>query len=132
MTYKVFWDDPYQVELDSTVSSVDGNHIELEQTIFYAESGGQESDAGTIGGIQVVKAEKQGLSIVYTLEHQPSFCVGESVRTQIDWPRRYSNERILAKAKSVLKSVWWTHDLRRCQRHTDNGEVNKSNRQALN
>ena len=41
MTHKVFWDDPYQVELESTVSRVDGPCIELEETVFYAESGGQ-------------------------------------------------------------------------------------------
>ncbi|MGR5157689.1 alanine--tRNA ligase-related protein [Vibrio owensii] len=105
MTHKVFWDDPYQVELESTVSRVDGPCIELEETIFYAESGGQESDAGTIGGIQVIKAEKQGLSIVYTLEHEPNFQAGAIVTTQIDWARRYALMKLHFAAEVILEVV---------------------------
>lgn len=105
MTHKVFWDDPYQVELESTVSRVDGPCIELEETIFYAESGGQESDAGTIGGIQVIKAEKQGLSIVYTLEHEPNFQAGAVVTTQIDWARRYALMKLHFAAEVILEVV---------------------------
>ncbi|CAE6908938.1 hypothetical protein ACOMICROBIO_NCLOACGD_02007 [Vibrio sp. B1ASS3] len=105
MTHKVFWDDPYQVELESTVSRVDGPCIELEETIFYAESGGQESDTGTIGGIQVIKAEKQGLSIVYTLEREPNFQAGAVVTTQIDWARRYALMKLHFAAEVVLEVV---------------------------
>ncbi|WP_199461255.1 alanine--tRNA ligase-related protein [Vibrio owensii] len=105
MTHKVFWDDPYQVELESTVSRVDGPCIELEETIFYAESGGQESDAGTIGCIQVIKAEKQGLSIVYTLEHEPNFQAGAIVTTQIDWARRYALMKLHFAAEVILEVV---------------------------
>ncbi|WP_199481565.1 alanine--tRNA ligase-related protein [Vibrio owensii] len=105
MTHKVFWDDPYQVELESTVSRVDGPCIELEETIFYAESGGQESDAGTIGGIQVIKAEKLGLSIVYTLEHKPNFQAGAVVTTQIDWARRYALMKLHFAAEVILEVV---------------------------
>lgn len=105
MTHKVFWDDPYQVELESTVSRVDGPCIELEETIFYAESGGQESDAGTIGGIQVIKAEKQGLSIVYTLEREPNFQAGAVVTTQIDWARRYALMKLHFAAEVILEVV---------------------------
>ncbi|WP_061008688.1 alanyl-tRNA editing protein [Vibrio sp. CUB2] len=105
MTHKVFWDDPYQVELESTVSRVDGRCIELEESIFYAESGGQESDAGTIGGIQVIKAEKQGLSIVYTLEREPKFQAGAVVTTQIDWARRYALMKLHFAAEVILEVV---------------------------
>ena len=105
MTHKVFWDDPYQVELESTVSRVDGPCIELEETIFYAESGGEESDAGTIGGIQVIKAEKLGLSIVYTLEHEPNFQAGTVVTTQIDWARRYALMKLHFAAEVILEVV---------------------------
>ncbi|MFN1514588.1 alanine--tRNA ligase-related protein [Vibrio owensii] len=105
MTHKVFWDDPYQVELESTVSRVDGPCIELEETIFYAESGGQESDTGTIGGIPVIKAEKQGLSIVYTLEREPNFQAGAVVTTQIDWARRYALMKLHFAAEVVLEVV---------------------------
>jgi len=67
MTIKVFWDNPYLTELTTTVKTVDGNRITVSETIFYAFSGGQESDAGTIGGYEVLKAEKDGAEIYYTL-----------------------------------------------------------------
>ncbi|MHC0041815.1 alanine--tRNA ligase-related protein [Vibrio campbellii] len=105
MAHKVFWDDPYQVELESTVCRIDGPFIELEETIFYAESGGQESDAGTIGGIQVIKAEKQGQSIVYTLEREPNFEAGAIVTTQIDWARRYALMKLHFAAEVILEVV---------------------------
>ncbi len=68
MTVKVFWKNPYQTELTSTVTRISDKEVELSHTIFYAESGGQESDAGTIDGIPIVGAIKSGSRIVYTLE----------------------------------------------------------------
>lgn len=38
---KIFWEDPYLVELDSRLSGVDGDIVTLERTIFYAASGGR-------------------------------------------------------------------------------------------
>jgi len=103
MTRKLFWQDPYQTELTSEVTSLTGNQLELSDTIFYAESGGQESDSGTIGGIPVVKAEKQGKRILYTLESAPSFQVGDRVVTLIDWPRRYALMKLHFAAEIVLE-----------------------------
>ncbi|MCW8333450.1 alanyl-tRNA editing protein [Vibrio paucivorans] len=103
MTSKVFWINPYQTELSSIVSSVEGCDITLQETIFYAESGGQESDAGTIGGISVVKATKQGKQIVYTLAERPCFDVGDQVETNIDWPRRYALMKLHFAAEVVLE-----------------------------
>ena len=51
MTRKVFWEDPYLTQLETRVTSVKDNDITVEQTIFYAFAGGQESDHGTIGNI---------------------------------------------------------------------------------
>ena len=39
----------------------------VSATIFYAFSGGQESDAGTIAGLPVLEARKDGAEILYTL-----------------------------------------------------------------
>ncbi|MDT8419804.1 MAG: hypothetical protein RQ754_05180 [Desulfuromonadales bacterium] len=50
MTGKLFWSDPCLTILDTTVRAVSGNSVTLQETIFYACSGGQESDSGTIGG----------------------------------------------------------------------------------
>ena len=58
MSNKVFWENPYKTELKSAVTVVDGCKIQLSETIFYAESGGQESDVGTIGDILVLESKE--------------------------------------------------------------------------
>lgn len=103
MTEKVFWNNPYQTKIISVVTQITGNNVELSHTIFYAESGGQESDEGTIAGIPVVKAEKSGSRIIYTLETTPTFAVGDEVVTEIDWPRRYALMKLHFAAEVVLE-----------------------------
>ncbi|HVV67698.1 MAG TPA: hypothetical protein VHE99_01485 [Gammaproteobacteria bacterium] len=58
MTKKVFWIDPYLTQLDTSVRGVDGNKITVNETIFYAFSGGQESDYGSIGGYSRTGSKK--------------------------------------------------------------------------
>ncbi|MBY7909374.1 alanyl-tRNA editing protein [Vibrio fluvialis] len=103
MCKKQFWANPYQTEHLTRVSWVEGSQVELEETIFYAESGGQESDSGTIAGIAVTKAEKQGRTIRYTLDQDAAFGVGEEVWVQIDWPRRYQLMKLHFAAEVVLE-----------------------------
>ncbi|WP_414932241.1 alanyl-tRNA editing protein [Vibrio europaeus] len=103
MTNKVFWKDPYLTELISRVSSVKANQVQLTDTIIYAESGGQESDFATIDGIEVIKAEKHGKDIVYTLASDPKFDSGDLVNSQIDWPRRYALMKLHFAAEVVLE-----------------------------
>ena len=69
MTRKVFWEDPYLTQLETRVTSVKEKDITVEQTIFYAFSGGQESDHGTIGDNRVLRARREDKEIVYTLEN---------------------------------------------------------------
>ncbi len=105
MTRKVFWDDPYQTELETTVAAVAGAEIRLAETIFYAFSGGQESDAGNIEGWTVESAHKDGFDIVYTLPPHHNLAVGQTVRVLIDWPRRYALMRLHFAAELVLEIV---------------------------
>ncbi len=44
MTIKQFWADPYQTECTAIVTGINGKKIKVDKTIFYAFSGGQESD----------------------------------------------------------------------------------------
>lgn len=106
MCEKVFWTNPYQTELSSTVTSVDGCNVELSQTIFYAESGGQESDRGTIDAIPVLHAQKLGNRLVYTLQSTPSFIPGDTVTTHIDWERRYALMKLHFAAEVVLEKFY--------------------------
>lgn len=103
MTKKVFWDDPYATSHQTCVASVNGSEIELESTIFFAFSGGQESDHGSIAGIQVLSARKEGLRIIYTLPPSHGLKVGQSVQVEIEWERRYRLMRLHFAAELVLE-----------------------------
>lgn len=105
MTQKIFWQDPYLTELETTVQTVVGNQITLAETIFYAFSGGQESDYGTIGDYDVLKAEKVGKDIVYTIEETHCLKGGDLVKVVIDWRRRYQLMRLHFAAEIVLEVV---------------------------
>ena len=105
MTKKIFWQNPYLTELETTVQTVFSDQITLAETIFYAFSGGQESDSGTIGGHQVLKAHKADKEIYYTITHKHKLNVGDKVKIIIDWERRYKLMRLHFAAEVVLELV---------------------------
>lgn len=77
--------DQYRAKrFESTVRSVKSDHIMLNETIFYAFSGRQESDHGTIGGFQVLEVQKKDLDIIYIFEEGHNLQVGDHVTTCID------------------------------------------------
>lgn len=86
---KVFWDDPYQTELQTIVTSVSENIITLKETIAYAFSGGQQSDDGTINDYKILKAQKNGKEIYYTIDNGHNLKTGDTVLLKIDWDKRY-------------------------------------------
>ena len=106
MTNKVFWQDPYRTRLDTTVTGVNGSEVTLAETIFYAFSGGQESDSGSIGGCPVLEARKEGLDIIYTLDDNHNLHSGDPVTVQIDWERRYRLMRLHFAAELVLELTY--------------------------
>ena len=103
---KLFWEDPYRVDCDARVVTVDGDVITLNQTIFYAFSGGQESDAGTIGGQAVLQARKEGFDIFYTLPSGHGLQAGDDVKVAIDWDRRYRLMRLHFAAELILELMY--------------------------
>jgi len=106
MTRKVFWEDPYLTQMETRVTRVNDNDITVEQTIFYALAGGQESDHGTIGNSRVLQARKEGQEIVYTLEDGHGLKPGDRIRMTIDWERRYRLMRLHFAADIVLELVY--------------------------
>lgn len=106
MTRKQFWIDPYCTSHEATITSCAGAEIELASTIFFAFSGGQESDHGTIGGVPVESARRQGLRIVYTLPLDHGLCTGDTVKVEIDWTRRYRLMRLHFAAELVLELLY--------------------------
>jgi alanyl-tRNA synthetase len=106
MTHKLFWQNPYQTELDTTITSISGQTITVDRTIFYAFSGGQESDTGTIGGKRVLEARKDGREILYTLEDGHHLHPGDPARIVIDWARRYRLMRLHFAAELILELTY--------------------------
>lgn len=102
MTKKIFWSNPYQTVHETVVTSVNGSDITLESTIFFAFSGGQESDYGKIGEYPVISARKDGLEIIYTLNSDHMLTTGQTVQIEIDWERRYRLMRLHFAAELVL------------------------------
>jgi len=104
---KIFWTDPYQTELIATVTSVSGNVITVDRTIFYAFAGGQESDRGAIHGFEVLKAEKKGdKELYYTLEAGHNLKPDDEVIVEIDWKRWYRLMRLHFAAEIILELVY--------------------------
>jgi Ser-tRNA(Ala) deacylase AlaX len=84
---------------------VNADLITLDRTVFFAFSGGQESDAGTIGGVRVVEAKKNGTEIFYQLETGHNLKAGDPVLIKIDWERRYRLMRLHFAAEIILESI---------------------------
>jgi Ser-tRNA(Ala) deacylase AlaX len=103
---KVFWEDPYLTSLQAKVTSVEGSTITLDRTIFYAFSGGQASDRGTIGGYPVLDARKVDLEIEYLLPEIHELEVGDEVSVQIDPEYRDRLRRLHFAAELVLELVY--------------------------
>jgi Ser-tRNA(Ala) deacylase AlaX len=103
---KIFWEDPYLTEITAVLTSVCGDVVTLGRTIFYAASGGQESDSGTIGGFPVLIAEKRDTEIFYSLAHPHNLKGGDEVLICIDWTRRYRLMRLHFAAEIILELVY--------------------------
>lgn len=106
MVEKLFWGDPYQTRAEARVTTVQGDCITLDRTIFFALSGGQESDQGTINELPVLAANWQQQEIVYTLESGHGLIPGQAVSIEIDWPRRYRLMRLHFACEIILELIY--------------------------
>jgi Ser-tRNA(Ala) deacylase AlaX len=106
MTHKLFWQDPYQTQLQTHITTVNGNDLTVAETIFYAFSGGQESDEGTIGEYPVHQARKDGINILYTLPDSHNLRPHDPVTITIDWERRYRLMRLHFAAELILELTY--------------------------
>ncbi|MBD3313386.1 alanyl-tRNA editing protein [Candidatus Woesearchaeota archaeon] len=111
---KLFWKDPYMKECEAKVTSKMGPEIQLDQTVFFAFSGGQASDQGTIGGVKVQEAVKTDDNITYVLEKVPDFNEGDTVKVEIDWNHRHKLMRLHSAAHIVSFLVFekWGMDFK--------------------
>lgn len=90
-TKRLYYEDVYKKEFTAKVlecrESKKGYEIIINQTAFYPEGGGQPSDTGILGGINVKEVhEKDGELIHYT---DGPLEVGMDVIGKINWGRRF-------------------------------------------
>ena len=91
MTERLFYCDSYCREFTARVVAADdsGTRVELDRTAFYATSGGQPNDLGTLNGIAVTDVVEEEDRIIHVLA--APLAVGQSVEGRIDWARRFDH-----------------------------------------
>ncbi|PGL71406.1 alanyl-tRNA editing protein [Bacillus sp. AFS055030] len=107
---KLFWEDPYLAKTSAIVTEVEGSEVTLNQTIIYAFSGGQQSDAGRIGNYEVIEARKNGLDIIYTLPEIHDLQKGQEVVVEIDWEKRYRIMKLHFAAEIILELMYQNYN----------------------
>lgn len=92
MTEKLFWKDPYQKAFTAKMLQQfrvpDGYAVELNQTCFYATSGGQPNDLGTLNSIAVKDVRMDGAQLLHIV---PAVLPEGSVEGAINWERRFDH-----------------------------------------
>ncbi|MTK63310.1 MAG: alanyl-tRNA editing protein [Methanobacterium sp.] len=96
-TIRLFDNDPYLTEVETSIASNDGEVVCLDETVFYAESGGQSGDTGVFllgsGEILPVKETRYvpgRLRIAHILAHPVGAnLTGQRVLARLDWDRRH-------------------------------------------
>lgn len=108
MTDELYSRDSYLTECEATVTHVTQEGVVLDRTVFYARSGGQPGDTGTLswdgGRARVADTFKSrdGGRLVHALDAgEPAPPVGAAVTAAIDWDRRH----ILMRTHTALHSL---------------------------
>lgn len=128
-TIKLFENDAYLTEVETAIASQAGDVICLDETVFYAESGGQPGDRGVLmldsGEILPVKETKYlpgRLRIAHILA-QPvgRDLTGLRVTARVDWDRRL----LLMRMHSCLHLLCSLVDapVTGCAIHHDHGRL---------
>ncbi|HZS88744.1 MAG TPA: alanyl-tRNA editing protein [Chloroflexota bacterium] len=109
MTTLIYHADSYAREVDALVTAIDGTRVALDQTVFYAQGGGQPADHGLLswadGEARVRDVRRTGDEVWHDLDG-PLPAVGSAVHGAIDWERRYALMRAHT-ALHILCGVIW-------------------------
>ena len=99
VTERLFLEDAYLAQAECTVLAAEPGAIVTDRTPFYARSGGQPGDTGTIawegGQLMVTEALKgEGDAIRHAVAEGPLPSPGTRVRVEVEWSRRHSLMRM--------------------------------------
>jgi len=95
----LFLNNSYLKELECKIVNINNNQIILNQTIFYAKSGGQPGDTGTLSNnendINIIDTtydvEK---NIIHITDEDINFEINEKIKGKINWETRYKHMRM--------------------------------------
>ena len=94
MTQKLYLDHSYDTVFEANVESTRPaqpgvSAIVLDRTLFYPESGGQLSDRGTLGGVDVIDVQEKGDVVEHLVKGEVSTVA--PLRGAVDWPMRFDH-----------------------------------------
>ena len=88
---KLFYENSHQTAFTATVTGCTpakkGWEITLDATAFYPEGGGQASDTGILGGVNVLSVREEGENIFHLCDKPLE--IGTTVNGEINWKRRF-------------------------------------------
>ena len=91
MTRKLYYEDCHLARFEAEVLSCEvaenGYYVNLNQTAFYPEGGGQACDLGTLGGVNVLDVRERGEDVIHLCDGPLE--VGSIVEGVIDYERRF-------------------------------------------
>ena len=88
MSWQLAAHEPYVTRFETEVTAVDGRRVWLETSYFFAESGGQPTDQGTIADVPVESVELEDGVPVHVLATEPTIRAGHRVMCRVDWDFR--------------------------------------------
>lgn len=98
---ELFLEDSYIKECVAEIVSINGDQVELDQTVFYPTGGGQEHDTGVLiqdgQTYEVFKVKKENGKISHFVKNPEGLKLG-LVTAKLNWERRYN----LMKHHSLL------------------------------
>ncbi|MGI6358778.1 MAG: alanyl-tRNA editing protein [Bacillota bacterium] len=104
-TNSLYYQDAYLHTFTARVVSTKPGWVELDQTAFYPEGGGQPGDRGWINGVPVTdtQVDEHG-TIWHRVERELE--IGSEVKGQLDWVRRFDHMQ-QHSGQHVLSQAFW-------------------------
>ncbi|MEM5828460.1 MAG: alanyl-tRNA editing protein AlaXM [Candidatus Aenigmatarchaeota archaeon] len=96
-TKLLYQEDSYIKEFEAKVLEINGKEVVLDQTAFHNGSGGVEADTGYFyfnNEKYEVIAGKKDEETIHILNKEPTFKVGDIIKAEIDWEKRYRKMRL--------------------------------------
>jgi misacylated tRNA(Ala) deacylase len=113
MTELLYQTDSYLKEFAAHVTAVDGQRVALDRTAFYATSGGQPNDLGTLSDgnrtWEVTDVRREGDNVWHTLNGDGIPAAGETLTGRVDWQRRYRLMRTHTALHLLCGVIWRDH-----------------------